>query len=997
MKIRNILVFTFLTIVLGFALVTYVEHRYITIVADSFKNMERRNTPSLTALLELATATRRASIKAVEYSLRGKQKDRNKSREALQQMETELGVYRDLNERESRESVDDLTAKVAEFKRVIDEYLFVAEGPVIDEVLREQKRLHGKRSNLIKAVNQLLPENEAREDAFDLLLVKSEARKVSVKVIEFVLRGNKRDHDKALEAMEVLQAGLARYLSNNQSTADGLNKEVEEYLQTAHAFLKLTSARTHSVDEIYSKEQELHGVRKVLISALYPLIDHQYEMLNEVASSTSQQIRKAERIQILTFVVLVLFSMMIGFWLSRTISSPLRQLSHLMGRYGRGEKVTPEEIKIGGPLELAQLGSSVAEMVRERNSLDEELRQREAFVRMLFEGSPVGLALARMDGGLVEVNQAYAEIVGRSVQETLGLSYWDITPKDYDGDEQRQLDDLREKCAYGPYEKEYLHADGHRVPVRLLGRLVERDGEQFIWSAVENISASKQVEALNKRLAGIFENSFDEIYIFDDELKFIQVSSGALKNLGYSMDEMRAMGPADLKPDFDDEHFNAFVEPLRTEEKQQLVFETRHQRKDGSTYPVQVRLQASLVDNERIFSAIIVDITEQKKAEAEIERYQKHLEGLVAQRTKTVKQQAQIIDQTHDSVVGTDLDGIVTSWNGGAERMFGVSSDRAIGRPISFVYPEDQRDRFQTSVIGPLKEKGAHEVEVEMLHADGTTFPAHLSLSLLYDDQGNPYGMVGYSLDLSELKQREVELGRVNEQLEAANKELESFAYSVSHDLRAPLRGIDGFSMALMEDYGDQLDDTAQDYLQRVRNGAQRMGVLIDDMLQLSRVNRLELNRETIDMATIARSVVEELQDGEPQRMLELDLGDDLLVKADPRLLRVMLDNLFGNAWKFTTREEVSRISFSRVPNQNDTYMIRDNGVGFDMRHADKLFGAFQRLHRNVDFPGTGVGLATVQRIVHRHGGKVWAEAKVGEGASFYFTLDEGAGEAREN
>lgn len=224
-------------------------------------------------------------------------------------------------------------------------------------------------------------------------------------------------------------------------------------------------------------------------------------------------------------------------------------------------------------------------------------------------------------------------------------------------------------------------------------------------------------------------------------------------------------------------------------------------------------------------------------------------------------------------------------------------------------------------------------------------------------------------------------------ELEAVNKELESFSYSVSHDLRTPLRAIDGFSLALVEDYGDQLDGTAHDYLQRVRNGAQRMGILIDDLLQLSRVNRGELIRKEVDLGKIAEAVLAELQAGEPDRQVELILDSNMQVKGDPRLLRVILDNLLGNAWKFTAREAVSHITLKHKTGQPGVFYISDNGVGFDMRHADKLFGAFQRLHRTIEFPGTGVGLATVQRIIHRHGGRVWAEAREGEGASFYFTL----------
>ncbi len=384
------------------------------------------------------------------------------------------------------------------------------------------------------------------------------------------------------------------------------------------------------------------------------------------------------------------------------------------------------------------------------------------------------------------------------------------------------------------------------------------------------------------------------------------------------------------------------------------------------------------------------DITRRVQLEQELERHRRHLEQLVEERTRTIRRQTQIIEQTNDSVVTTDLEGRVTSWNGGAVRVFGYGVEEAMGRHVGFVYPEGSEEILREQVMQPLLDKGTHETEVMLRRKDGTLFPAFLSLSLLYDETGTPEGMVGYAVDISELKRREEELRQLAERLEASNRELESFSYSVSHDLRAPLRAIDGFSQALVEDYAERLDGAALDYLSRIRNGAQRLGTLIDDLLQLSRVNRGELQLERVDLAELARSVIEELHAGEPEREVELVLGEEMVVTGDPRLLRAMVANLLGNAWKFTNREEHARILFRRMEEDPRVFYVQDNGVGFDMRHADKLFGAFQRLHRMSEFPGTGVGLATVQRIVHRHGGRVWAEAEPGKGATFYFSLDPG-------
>jgi signal transduction histidine kinase len=238
-----------------------------------------------------------------------------------------------------------------------------------------------------------------------------------------------------------------------------------------------------------------------------------------------------------------------------------------------------------------------------------------------------------------------------------------------------------------------------------------------------------------------------------------------------------------------------------------------------------------------------------------------------------------------------------------------------------------------------------------------------------------------------ELEQR---VQKRTDQLEGANKELESFAYSVSHDLRAPLRGIDGFSQVLLEDYEEKLDEEGKDYLGRIRSGTQRMGHLIDDLLRLSRLTRSEMRHEPVNLSTLAENVSVALRESGSERKVTFDITPNLKAHGDRYLLGVAIENLFSNAWKFSSGHDQARIEFGveKLEGKN-AYFIRDDGVGFDMAYADKLFGAFQRLHGTTEFPGSGIGLATVQRIIHRHGGQIWAESKVGEGATFYFTLSQ--------
>jgi PAS domain S-box-containing protein len=258
-----------------------------------------------------------------------------------------------------------------------------------------------------------------------------------------------------------------------------------------------------------------------------------------------------------------------------------------------------------------------------------------------------------------------------------------------------------------------------------------------------------------------------------------------------------------------------------------------------------------------------------------------------------------------------------------------------------------------------------------------------------------------YGLDLTDRKQAEEEIQKLNAeleqrvmlrtaQLEAANKELEAFSYSVSHDLRAPLRGIDGWSLALWEDYGSQLDEKAKTYLQRVRSETQYMGHLIDGLLQLSRLTRAEMNTVGVDLSGNVQMIAARLQEAAPERQVDFMIQPGLNANGDAQLLEIALTNLLDNAFKFTAKTPLAHIEFGQTEVKGQrTFFVRDNGAGFDMALVKNLFGVFQRLHKASEFPGTGVGLATVQRILHRHGGRIWAEADVNQGATFYFTLEE--------
>jgi PAS domain S-box-containing protein len=390
------------------------------------------------------------------------------------------------------------------------------------------------------------------------------------------------------------------------------------------------------------------------------------------------------------------------------------------------------------------------------------------------------------------------------------------------------------------------------------------------------------------------------------------------------------------------------------------------------------------------------------------------LETRVTQRTADLRDANEALRQTRETLAlaqkaarmgawDRDVTTGRSTWTTELEEVFGVQpgtyNDNSQMWP-NLVHPDDLA-AVDKAVAESLQEASEFSSEFRIIRPDGKQRWISARGNVIRDGDGRPNRMVGINIDITEQKHAEEQIRSLNASLESrveertrdltnANNELESFSYSISHDLRAPLRTIDGFSLALLEDCGDKLDEGGKSHLQRIRTAAQRMGLLIDDLLNLSRVTRTQLNPQTFDLSVIVTDAARELQGTQPERHVVWKIQPDVSAMGDSQLIRLAIENLLNNAWKFTSRRADASIEFGKIEsNGASAFFVRDDGAGFDPAYADRLFGAFQRLHATSEFPGTGMGLATAQRVVRRHGGRIWAESAVDHGATFYFTLPQ--------
>ena len=503
---------------------------------------------------------------------------------------------------------------------------------------------------------------------------------------------------------------------------------------------------------------------------------------------------------------------------------------------------------------------------------------------------------------------------------------------------------------------------------------------------------------------GIVEAAPDGVVILSEGL-IIFANGETEKLFGYARDELIGQPVELLIPerfrDVHRGHRDGYVQKPRPR-MMGAGLNLTGRRKDGTEFPIEISLTPTQAAEGVFVTAAIRDATERTRAEAIIRELNADLEVRVKARTTQLEEANRLLDAVIENIPHVvslkDAERLsLVLHNRACEEILGLPRAEVHGKSAYDLLPKDQADFSQASDREALMGLAIIDIPEQTVQTSRGLRLLHTIKVPLVDESGKPQYLLGISEDITDRKAGEVALARAKDAAEAANRELEAFSYSVAHDLRAPLRGMNGFAQLLVDSYSDKLDAEGQDWLSEILLNARRMGTLIDALLSLSRVTRSTLHRESVDLSAVARASASQLSTTEPHRIVEMVIEDQLHAELDPILARVLIDNLLDNAWKFTRKVPAARVELGAAEKDGvRAFYVRDNGAGFDMAFASKLFAPFQRLHAVDEFPGTGIGLATAQRIVQRHGGRLWAEGKVDGGATFYFSVfDRNSGELR--
>ncbi|GEM_PF-470311 len=699
--------------------------------------------------------------------------------------------------------------------------------------------------------------------------------------------------------------------------------------------------------------------------------------------------------------------------------------AHLTGDYFQSG-IFEQIVLISNQILLIFLTYSLALMFNKRLMLD-ITTQEEKFSKA-FHSSPYAITITRMsDGQIIEVNESFFRITGYQLADvkgstTIGMHLWDR-----EEDRALVVSELASKGKVHDREFQFRKKSGEIITGLFSAEIITVKNEICVLSSINDITRIKRAEevlALSEQfLSNVIEQSQVSMWISDNEGTLIRMNQACRELFRITNEE--AIGKYNIFKDnvIEKQGFMSLVENVF--EKGEIARFTinydlsrvEHIKvKEGTHRILDVVISPIRDIHGKLTNALVHhnDITELKQVEETLR---------VSER-----QYRNLFENSMEGIFQTTQEGNLISANIAFARMFGYESpEEIVGVVVDTASQLYANPGEREKVINILRGKGyLQDFECQMRRKDGTAFWTFINARLTESQEGMGC-LEGFIIDINDRKRAEENILRLNEALEnrvtertddlrnsqmallgmvedlnesnqkvtvanqsldAINKELEAFSYSVSHDLRAPLRSIDGFSQALLEDYSKKLDDTGRNYLERTRTATQNMGILIDDMLKLSRISRFELLRESVDLSKMFREIVKNSQKNDPARIIDLIIQEGIMIECDPVMMNIVFTNLIDNAWKFTGKEARPKIEFGTTDLAGKKVVfIRDNGVGFDMAYVDKLFGAFQRLHTKDEFAGTGIGLATVKRIITRHGGEIWAEGEVGKGAVFYFTL----------